>query len=219
MALLSRLQELRRARAAVPAGSMIPAPWPALTTIAVEPRPPCPTTIAERAAILAESRGCDTSPAERQALAEAGYASWSALADAQRRHIQAELERLPPATNEAGRRLLSVTRAFLETERWREAIALGWPLIELFGASPHAPLVRVGEHGLVTGLALSHLIAPRLAGIHADHAVIVTKSGAQLVHRRCRPAMDTAVLWWTCPEIVGEGGASASNQPLELEET
>lgn len=79
-----------------------------------------------------------------------------------RAEVEHELATLPPATTDAGHRLHKLTRAFLDTTHWETAIQHGWPLVELFGACPVAPLVRIDRRGLVSGLALSKMIGGRL---------------------------------------------------------
>ena len=105
------------------------------------------------------------------------------MADVHRAHILARLDELPsPNPNDQnGRRLINDTREFLNGEHWPQAIALGWPMLELFGINPHAPQVRVDGQGLVTGLALSSMLVGQLETIAEDHATIRYRSA------RCSP--------------------------------
>ncbi len=91
-------------------------------TSAEAPRALCPADVAERSAIIAEGDGCDRSEADERALGAHRFPSWSALADAQRAEILANLERLPPSCERDGERLLQMTRAFLESSYSRRRI-------------------------------------------------------------------------------------------------
>lgn len=165
--------------------------------------PPCPATVAERAALIEHGDGCDRAESERRTLAEAGFGPWDELAEAHALLIRAALKRLPAQTTDAGTRLCAVSVKFLDTDHWQQAVSLGWSLIELFGLSPNAPLVRVDGQGLVSGLALSCHAGGRLENLVADHATIRQRSGSVLTWRRGMPSLDAAVLWWECPAIVG----------------
>ena len=96
-----------------------------------------------------------------------------------------------------------MTLAFVGTAHWVDAIRLGWPLVELFGINPHAPLVRVDGQGLVSGLALSRLNGGRLEAIAEDRATIRYRSGSQLTWRRGAVGLDAAELWWRCLSLIG----------------
>jgi hypothetical protein len=161
--------------------------------------PPCASDITERAAIIDEGDKCDRATAEKRALAEFGFTSSNELADAHRAHILARLDELPsPNPNDQnGRRLLKETREFLNGEHWPQAIALGWPMLELFGINPHAPQVRVDGQGLVTGLALSSMLGGQLETIAEDHAAICYRSGSLLIYRCGMGGLDASVLWWS----------------------
>ena len=135
-------------------------------------------------------------------LAERGHFSRSTLAHADRENILARLAGLPPAIDSHGRRLLEYTCAFLQSDHWETAITKGWEMVELFGIHPYAPLVHVGCQGLVTGVALSVFPGAKVVEIADDHAVIRNRSGSTLTFRRFMPAMEAAVLWWECPELV-----------------
>ena len=123
--------------------------------------------------IIDRSDGCSLELAIARALAEAGHRGWSDLADAHRIEIEHQLAMLPPASTDHGRRPLKVTIAFLGTAHRHQAIRHGWPLIELFGICPRAPLVRIERRGLVSGLTLSKMNGGQLETIHEDHAAIL----------------------------------------------
>jgi hypothetical protein len=90
----------------------------------------------------------------------------------------------------------------MQSDHWEAAISKGWGMVELFGIHPHAPLVNVGSQGLVTGVALSPLSGAEVIEITEGHAVIQNRSGSTLTFPRFMPAMEAAVLWWECPELV-----------------
>ncbi len=165
--------------------------------------PPCPSDVAERAAIIAEGDHCDSATADARALAEHGLPSWPALADLHRERILAELARLPPASSDHGRRLHGLTRAFLDSDHWQAAVALGWDLVEVFGLCPVAPLTRLDRQGLVPGIALSRLPGPRIVALEPGFAMIETRTGSRLRHEAGRLGPETG-LWWRCPAIIGE---------------
>ena len=172
--------------------------------IATRAHPVDPVDIVERAAIIAEGDHCDGAEGDRRALDQSDFAAWGALADTHAVAIHAALDRLPEPTTDAGRRLLSVTRAFLGTEHWYRAVEHGWSTIELFGVNPHAPLVRVDGQGLVAGLALSRLNGGRLQAIKEDRATIRYRSGSLLTQRRGAAGIITAEPWWECLALIGE---------------
>jgi hypothetical protein len=160
--------------------------------------PPCASDIIERAAIIEEGDKCDRATVEKRALAEFGFTSSNELANAHRAHIVARLDEFPsPNPDQNGRRLLKETLEFVNGEYWPQAIALGWPLLELFGINPHAPRVRVDGQGLVTGLALSSMLGGQLETIAEDHATIRYRSGSLLTYRCGMRGLDASVLWWT----------------------
>ena len=172
--------------------------------IATPRHPVDPVDIVERAAIIAEGDHCNRAEADRRALDQSGFAAWGTLADAHAAAIHTALDRLPEPTTDAGRRLLSVTRAFLDTDHWYRAVEQGWSTIELFGVNPHAPLDCVDGQGLVAGLALSRLNGGRLQAIKEDRATIRYRSGSLLTQRRGAAGLITAELWWECPALIGE---------------
>ena len=190
---------------------LVPAPVPGTAGAAIaevvlrlQPVPPCPATVAERAAIMAKGDHCDRMTADTRALAEHGLPSWPALADAHRERILGQLTRLPPASSDHGRRLHGFTRRFLDTEHWRSVVALGWDLVEVFGIHAHAPLARTDSWGLVPLLALSMRIGARLEWVEPALAGIRTGSGVLRPYLVGLPAMDEAVLWWECTAIFGD---------------
>lgn len=159
--------------------------------------PPCPAEVAERSAIIGEERPY----AEAAALACHGLASWKALAEAHRVEIGVVLERLPPPSGWDGEALLRLTRSFLASAWFGQAVALGWSMLELFGINPHAPVSRVGEWGLVVTLSLTIDPGAEIESIAEDSAIIRSRSGAQITYPRFMPAMNACELWWKCTEI------------------
>lgn len=144
----------------------------------------------------------DRGTADARAPADHGTTQWSAVADSHREHILARLDALPPASNDDGRRLLEITRSFLDSEHWPAAVAMGWSLLELFGIDPSAPLTCLDGHGLVTGLALSRLKGGCLETFAEHQAAIRCRSGSKVTYRRGSVAPDAAVPWWDSPALV-----------------
>lgn len=97
---------------------------------------------------------------------------------------------------------MKVTGDFLGTAHWQRAIKCGWPLLELFGVHNHAPLLRVEGWGLITHLAWTRLVGPKLNRIEPAAAIIQYRSGSQLSHRVGEPGMCASVLWWECAALV-----------------
>ena len=69
-------------------------------------------------------------------------------------------------------------------------------MVDLFGISPIAPLVRLAEQGLVTLRALSTNPLGQIQEVETTYAVIAFPSGACQRYRCGMPAMRNAVLWW-----------------------
>ena len=141
--------------------------------------------------------------ATARTLTEYGFASWAILAHAHRTHILAQMRGLAMSDSVHVQRLVTATRAFLDTSHWHEAIQLGWTMTELFGVLPVAPVVRVDGHGLVPSIALSKLAGSEIVSIEDHGAVMQFQSGSPLTYYRCEPAIDHAVPWWACQEITG----------------
>jgi hypothetical protein len=160
-------------------------------------------TIAERATTSAEADHSDGVMADAKALTEHGTPSRRCIAVAYRERILGDLARLPPARDDRGRRLLSVTRQFLDTAHWNQAIALGWGPIEFFGFNPHAAADRLDAQGLVTGLALSNVSMSRLDAITEAAATIRDRFGSLFIYRRGDHGCDVEELWWRCPALIG----------------
>ena len=139
-------------------------------------------------------------------MADATRTLASTLAETHRHNTLVRLACLPPAFDKHGRSLLEHTFAFLQSEHWETAINKGWGLVELFGIAPYAPLVNVGSQGLVTGVALSKFSGAEVIEVSEDRAIIRNRSGSTLTYRRPMPAMQAAVLWWDCQELVNWGG-------------
>jgi hypothetical protein len=164
---------------------------------------PCPSDVSERAALIAEDDQCCRREADNRALAEHGFPSWQALAAAHASAITAALQRLPAPSSRQGTALIALTARFVASHWFGEAIALGWPLIELFGIGQHAPVVRVDHQGLVTGLALSAFSGGRLIALEDDVARIQYPTGSVQTYHRGMPAIDASVIWWECTAIMG----------------
>jgi hypothetical protein len=176
--------------------------------------PPCPSDIVERSAIIEEGAGCDRATADRKALAEFGFGSFDEFADAHRAHILAALNQLPAPASDDGQKLMRFTRRFVDTEHWRQAVALGSELHELYGVNKYAPLNRVDGWGVVTWLALSTLVVGcTLESITEDRATVRKRNWSVLVHYRWPPGqdvsvlgrrpIDVSVLWFECAEMIG----------------
>jgi hypothetical protein len=168
---------------------------------------PCPTDVAERAALIAEGDGCRREESDRRALAEHGFPSWQALADAHRAEIATALERLPTPFNEKGRRLPAATEQFVASPWFTVALENGWTMLELFGIDNYAPLDHCEQWGLVTGLALAPRAGDTIDSIDGEQTIIRyrgrSKSAeATRIERRFAPA-DNSVPWWECNAIQG----------------
>lgn len=168
---------------------------------------PCPVDIAERAAILMEETGCGRERSDRRALAEYGFPSWQALADAHRVEIAAAVGRLPAPCHENSRRLLTVTAQFVSSPWFPVALESGWTILELFGIDSYAPLAHCEQWGLVPGLALAPRAGDTIESIDGERAVIFYRSrskiqGVKRIEKRFTPA-DSSVPWWECRAIKG----------------
>jgi hypothetical protein len=181
-----------------------------IATVAVanpeEPNPgqstaPCPSDLAERAAIIAEGDGCERATADQRALMETGYSSWSAFAEAHARRIRDHLASLPPRADRGAHGLASATLAFLEGPWFARAVELGWALDELFGVDATAPKTRPEHHGIVPFLTWSSLRGPRLVGISADGFTVETASGSRLTSRRLAHEAARIMPWWQVPSF------------------
>jgi hypothetical protein len=168
---------------------------------------PCPVDVAERAAIIAEETGCDREQSDCWALAEYGFPSWQALAEAHCANIAIALDRLDAPCDENGRRLLEVTEQFVTSRWFAVALESGWTTLELFGIHNHAPMLQFEQWGLVAGLALAPRPGDTIKSINGESAVIHYRSrskieGATRIQRRFTPAEDL-VPWWECKAIQG----------------
>jgi hypothetical protein len=163
--------------------------------------------VAERAAIIAEDDHCDRNAADRRALAEARYCSWTAYGDAQRADIGAALYRLPAPCAREGASLLEATRQFIASQWFDEAIRCGWAMNELFGLDSFVPLDE-SAWGLVVGLALAPRKSDEIISIDEETAVIRSWSAHswhRRIERRFLPPID-AVVWWRCEGIITSDG-------------
>ena len=162
---------------------------------------PCPADVAERATVIADGDHCDRATADARALAEHGFPSWQALADAHRERILGQLDRLPPAPNDHRRRLLRLTPAFLGSVHWTAAVALGWGDSELFGVHETSPR-RLDAMGLVPLLAWS-LHTVEVAAIDDSGATLRAHLGAKQRYHRFPPGMQAAAPFWECSAPFG----------------
>ncbi len=98
--------------------------------------------------------------------------------------------------------MLDMTRAFLGSLWFGQAVARGWSMIELFGINPDAPVTLVGDWGLVVTLVLLMKPGAKIDSIADDSATFSSRSGAPNKWPRFRPALCDCVLWWKCGEII-----------------
>jgi hypothetical protein len=125
--------------------------------------------------------------------------------------ILAALAQLPPGTKRMRARLELVTREFLKSPFFADAMHFGWTDEELFGVHPIAPMVRVDQLGIVSGLAISRLAGPRLERIGPDAAIVRCSSGSRLSAPRTRQGESAGIPWWTCSLL--------NELPLAVEDT
>lgn len=164
--------------------------------------PPCPATVAERAALIEEG-DYSGEEADSRALAEYGLASWGELADAHAAVIRAAVDCVQHSLTSDGSRLASVTREFIATDNWRCAVEHGWSLLELFGVHAYAPGGRIEAWGAISALALSSLAPVGVEQITADRIVINCRSSnVKLVHRPGNPNLSASVVWWECAALL-----------------
>jgi len=166
--------------------------------------PGCPADAAERDAIIAEGIGVDGDTAVEADLAAAGHQSWRELSQAQRCAIESALDRLSPPTTTIGTRLIERTRAIIASDLFYTAVAYGWDMTSLFGVAPVAPVLRVGEQGLVPQLVFSRLPVRQIQLVTADHAFIEYRTGSELRFDRFKPALQHAIVWWECDALVSQ---------------
>lgn len=162
--------------------------------------PPCPAELGERAAILIEAADMAPDEADAAALGEAGLATTDALANVLKSHVLAELARVEPAAAKDAHRLMTVTRAFVASPQFRDAVSHGWTIDELFAVHAETPTRRLDGMGLVVTVALSRL-GSRLEEIEADRAVLRAKSGGTLTYRRFVASLENSRPWWECPTL------------------
>lgn len=129
---------------------------------------------------------------------------------ARREQVLARLAALPRSADGTRDRLERLTRLFLDTEHFADAVRLGWSDRELFGCAPEAASLRVDRQGVVTSLALSALAGPKLRRLEPDRAVIECASGSVLVSHRCAPGAALGDPWFEQSTFTGEGSADAA---------
>ncbi len=109
-----------------------------------------------------------------------------------------------PAFENPWRTLKAVSLRFLASPRAREAVALGWDELALFGVfsgDAAALSIRVDAQGLVSGMALS-VFDYRIMALAADCAILATGSGARHTHRR-GVTCAAAIPWRLHPDLTG----------------
>lgn len=122
---------------------------------------------------------------------------------ARRDQVLARLAALPQSADRTRERLERLTRLFIETEHFSDAVRQGWTDRELFGCAPDAAAIRVDRQGIVTSLALSSLAGPKLRRLEPHRAVIECASGGVLVSQRCAPGGAIGEPWFEQPAFTG----------------
>lgn len=172
-------------------------------------RLPSPTDVTEHAVLMEERGDCDRSTAEARALAAHGFSSWPALALAHAEQIRLELDRLPPACDATGIRLLAGTLRFITGQHWLICVSEGWPLTDVLGVSECAPRERADVLGLIPMVALYPRPGRRLIRITSELATFREPNGGMSTFRRPSLKCDVhdMVPWWQAPAIVGGDAA------------
>lgn len=169
---------------------------------------PCPSELIERAALIEEGDRLDREAAERRALTEHGFASWSALALAHADRITIELERLPPPCEATGARLLAGTLKLITGPHWLACVAAGWPVCDVFGVDPWAPHDRPEVLGLVPRVAFHPQPGRRLQRITDTGAEFTDRDGrGSTFYRPSLAGHASAVKWWNASAIVSDEAA------------
>lgn len=139
------------------------------------------TDFEERAAVLEYEGGVDRRIAEKRTAVEFGFASKEALQDALVAQWQGEVMAMtiPDSPSNFWRQALTSARqAFLQG--WvKQAAALGWTEIDLFGVHPKAAEARIDCKGLIPILAGRPILA-----ITRDECVIDVGDGRRLTFYR-----------------------------------
>lgn len=178
-----------------------------MTLAALSKRPelrhlPCPSELIE------EGDRLDREAAERRALSEHGFPSWSALALAHADWITIELDRLPPPCDATGARLLAGTLKLITGPNWLACVAAGWPVCDVFGVDPWAPHDRPEALGLVPRVAFHPQPGRRLQRITDTGAEFTERDGrGSTFYRPSLAGHASAVPWWNASAIVSDEAA------------
>ena len=169
----------------------------------VDAGPPCPADSAALAAIVSVNDRCDPVTAGTGALTEHGTPSWRARADSHRERILGELARLPHARNDHGRRLLSVTRRFLDTDHWHIRSRLGGSRSSSLASTHMRQRIASSPRDLLPGWrwrtrrGADWKPSPRnMPRSEIDLALL-------FIYRRGDHGFDVEELWWRCPALIG----------------
>jgi hypothetical protein len=150
---------------------------------------------AERSALIMEGSAVARSEADLRAAQEFGFESVNALHVACLSAWRSVIDASKPLSTRA-ELLVQYTQKFLRSHWAREALALGWCEIDLFGVDPECPFVRLDRQGLLPGIAFSSFKLT-LDLLSAECAVLTTASGA---HQRQWRTMEgtKSVPFWRC---------------------
>jgi hypothetical protein len=166
--------------------------------------PPCPSSIAERSALIAAGDHVSGEIADARALAEFGFDSWTALVRAHRLAVTRQLLAMAPNLVAGGQQIVSRLPALICSTAFLQAVQIGYSVEELFGVHPDKPLERFDCQGLIIGQALSIFPDHRIMGVTRTGARIVSGSGSVLHWRRFTAAAQAAVPFWQCPALTAQ---------------
>lgn len=171
---------------------------------------PDPSEVFEAVSLLMDAGDIDRETAAAAVLGRAGFASWSALADAHAARIAVELDRLPAAHDATGARMIAGTRRFLTGPHWSRCVSYGWTVCDVFGVSEWSPGDRRDILGLVPVVAFAPRRGRRLEVIHETGATFHDPDGTEA--RFTRPSLDAAsvadaVPWWRCDALMSSEAA------------
>jgi hypothetical protein len=156
---------------------------------------------AERSAIIMDREGGNRIEADLQAAEQLGSENLEALHTDCLTAWRSRFATVKPLTEKA-ELLADYAMKFLKSPWARDALALGWCALDLFGVDPEHPIVRLDRQGLLPGIAFSSFKL-KLGLLTADCAVLIAPTGSHLRHSRmigdaCRvPAWQCGVLFLT----------------------